>query len=94
MNTGHTGAFLTHSVRSSPRVPRCWTSYLADGLWFGDLGSVLVGGQGVEHKQQPLQLLLHLLLQPAGRHLLPPQDLQHLQHTRLTQTQPIHIDVI
>jgi len=34
-----------------------FSCYLADSFRLGDLGSVLVGHQGVEDEKQPLQLL-------------------------------------
>lgn len=51
-------------------------SYLADGIRLGDLGSVLVGHQGLENEQQPLQLLCCLLRLFSFR-LHNTQDLHH-----------------
>lgn len=56
-----------------------FSSHLADSLWFGDLGSISVGHQGVENEQQPLQLLCRQTC------LFPLQlnDIKDLHHTDL-----------
>lgn len=53
--------------------------YLADSLRLGDLSSVLVGNQGVENEQQPLQLLCCLVCLLSFRLY----DTQNLHHTEL-----------
>lgn len=55
------------------------SSYLADSLRLGDLGSFSVGHQGMENEQQPLQLLSCLVcLVSLGLH-----DTHDLHHTEL-----------
>ena len=62
-----------------------WYSYLADGIRLGNLGSVLVGHQGLENEQQPLQLLCCLLRLFSFRL----HNTQDLHHTGLYQEEDI-----